>query len=351
MIRRALISVLAVSLALVHSECAFGRAKTDLVRMKNGDRITGEIKGLTRGLLTLKTEFLGTLDVEWVHVAEVQSSHLFILETADGERHFGSISKGEETEGVISLSDADRAERRSIPLLTIVRLDQLENTFVDRLQGILSAGLNYTRASDVVQYSLGAGMTYRSRRRSLSLEANSNLTSQRSEEVDATSQRHSLRFGYRELLQDHWFWTGLGEVSQNKDLGIALRTLAGGGGGRSLIQTHRSLLSALGGVVVSREDVAGSDDVVESYECLAGLDYQLFDVDSPETDIAMTLMLWPSLTESGRVRADVQARLRRELIKDFFLELSFYHSYDSKPPSAEAEKNDWGFVTSAGYRF
>jgi Protein of unknown function, DUF481 len=349
-IRRGLISILALTLALLPAECAFGRAKSDLVRMTNGDRITGEIKGLTRGLLTMKTEFLGTLDVEWVHVAEVESSHLFILETADGKRHFGTITTS-ETEGVIMLADVDRVEQRAISLLTIVRLDQLENTFFDRLQGTLSAGLNYTRASDVLQYSLGAGVTYRSRRRSLSLEANSNLTSKRSEEVDATSQRHSLRFGYRELLQDRWFWTGLGEVSQNKDLGVALRTLAGGGGGRSLVQTHRSLLSVLGGIVVSREDVAGSNSVVESYEGLAGVDYQLFDVDSPETDFAMTLMLWPSLTEAGRVRADVQARLRRELIKDFFLELSFYNSYDSKPPSSEAAKNDWGFVTSAGYRF
>ena len=36
--------------------------------------------------------------------------------------------------------------------------------------------------------------------------------------------------------------------------------------------------------------------------------------------------------------------LRRELVKDFYLDLSFYHAYDNRPP-------DIGLTTSLGYSF
>ena len=43
--------------------------------------------------------------------------------------------------------------------------------------------------------------------------------------------------------------------------------------------------------------------------------------------------------------------LRREIISDFYLDLSFYQTYDSDPPDAEAESTDYGVITSLGYSF
>ena len=55
------ILVLAVPLCTTLLEA---RDKTDVVRLKNGDRITGEIKELERGKLTVKTDSMGTLSIE-----------------------------------------------------------------------------------------------------------------------------------------------------------------------------------------------------------------------------------------------------------------------------------------------
>jgi len=62
-------------------------------------------------------------------------------------------------------------------------------------------------------------------------------------------------------------------------------------------------------------------------------------------------VLFPSLTESGRYRTDSSVSLRREIVSDFFLDLSFYYTYDSDPPDALAETSDYGVVTSLGYSF
>ena len=43
--------------------------------------------------------------------------------------------------------------------------------------------------------------------------------------------------------------------------------------------------------------------------------------------------------------------MRREIVTDFYLDLSFYQSYDSDPPDAAAEKTDYGVITSLGYSF
>ena len=53
---------------------AQARPKTDVVILKNGDRITGEIKGLDLGILTLKTDWMGTVEIEWDNIERVKSS-------------------------------------------------------------------------------------------------------------------------------------------------------------------------------------------------------------------------------------------------------------------------------------
>jgi hypothetical protein len=78
--------------------------------------------------------------------------------------------------------------------------------------------------------------------------------------------------------------------------------------------------------------------------------YEYFTYDSPKTSLTTTLTIFPSVTDAGRIRSNIDVALRRELVKDLFVELSFYDSYDSRPPD-EGEKNDYGIVTSLGYTF
>jgi hypothetical protein len=49
-------------------------------------------------------------------------------------------------------------------------------------------------------------------------------------------------------------------------------------------------------------------------------------------------LLFPSLTDSGRYRTNLNLSLRQELVKDYYVDLSFYHSYDSEPPDASARE-------------
>ena len=52
-------------LLVLASTSALGAPKTDTVVFHNGDRLTGEVKGLDRGQLSFDTDATGTIAIEW----------------------------------------------------------------------------------------------------------------------------------------------------------------------------------------------------------------------------------------------------------------------------------------------
>ena len=75
--------------------------KTDVIILKNGDRITGEIKKLEAGLLEYKTDTMGTLNIEWRFISEVISNTSHTVELADGARVLGALQKPAESQHVL----------------------------------------------------------------------------------------------------------------------------------------------------------------------------------------------------------------------------------------------------------
>ena len=65
--------ILTPSLALAASLLAMPAiaAKTDVIVLVNGDRITGEVKNLSYGQLKFKTDHMGTVYIEWDKIASV----------------------------------------------------------------------------------------------------------------------------------------------------------------------------------------------------------------------------------------------------------------------------------------
>ena len=69
-----------VVLALVACVSPARAAKTDVVVMRNGDTLTGEVDVLERGRLRFKTDDMGTLDIEWDKVRHVTAGATFEIE-------------------------------------------------------------------------------------------------------------------------------------------------------------------------------------------------------------------------------------------------------------------------------
>ena len=65
---------------LLSSIPLLAREKTDVIIMKNGDHLTGEIKGLSGGVLYFNLDYiLGTSSVQWSKVDHIESRLLFLV--------------------------------------------------------------------------------------------------------------------------------------------------------------------------------------------------------------------------------------------------------------------------------
>lgn len=324
---------------------ADAREKTDVIEMRNGDRVTGEIIKLEYGLLELETDDMGTLQIEWAAIKGIRSEYSFDVERIGGGRVYGLLSSTPDGEGIVVGADSEATQ---IEKLQIARIAQLEPTFWSRIDGSFSVGINYAKSTDVFLQSAQFNATYRGEKiaATLSASANSSKTPE-----EGTLDRDSLAFTYRWLRPDKNFWAGLATLERNEELGIDARLQVGGGFGRYLHQTPSSELSAFAGAAATREKVVGQAEDEESAEGIIGVSWRIFKLQTPKTSLSSQLVLYPSITESGRYRGHSDATLRHEIVTDFFLDLSFYYDYDNEPPGETTATDDYGVTTSLGYSF
>ena len=136
----------------------------------------------------------------------------------------------------------------------------------------------------------------------------------------------------------------------NESLGLELRSQAGVAVGPRLVNSNHAQLAVAGGVVVN--DEWGVD--VESTRNIEGFfvfTSSYFTYDRPKTNFDLTLQYYPSMSNPGRHRLQLDLGVKREIFKDFYVSLNLYDTYDNKPPNPAANTNDIGVVTSIGWSY
>jgi hypothetical protein len=339
------IIILTLTLASIVGSPAFARDKNDVIWLSNGDRVTGEIKQLEHGKLRLSTDSMGEVRVEWDDVVRVESDYEFQFERSDGRRITGAIDKTSD-QREITLTN----EEQTITFAhgKVVRISQIEDSFWERLQGSMTFGYSFTKASDVAQGNLGFRATHRTEIRSFSLDGSTITTN---DQVNESTQRSDLSFNMTRFRKNRWFSAYLLNFESNDELGLNLRTSIGAGLGRYLIQSNTSELALAGGLLGTAETLEGDVSSQENIEGLLGLNYSRYIYDDPSVDLSVGLSVFPSITESGRTRAQFDVNLRWELIADLFWDMSYYNTFDSDPPSGTESTSDYGVVTSLGWSF
>ena len=320
-------------------------AETDVVIFVNGDRLTGEVKSLERGKLRFKTAATDTISIEWDDVAHLTSNQNIQVETEGGDRYLGRLVADSEARQIAVKTATSLA---TLGTQQIVFMNPIEEKGIERFDGDITAGFNFAKASEVKQAQLGLELEARTETRLFGLDVSS--VSSDSADNDS-SQRHSLALTYTRLRPGRWFTGAIVGLERNDELGLDLRTSVGAGGGRYLRQTNSTTLSLTGGLQLSRENVAGAQEDEDTVEAFATLTWDWFRYDTPELDFSTNLQIIPNLTDTGRVRAELDVSMKWEMIEDLFWKLEFYDSFDSDPVVPGAEENDYGVITSLGWEF
>ena len=318
-------------------------ADTDVVVLRNGDRMHGEIKGMQYGRLQFSTTTMSTVYVEWDKVAGLVSPSFFEFELMDGARYYGSLEPadagalGVAFEGQITALDAAR----------VVRIRLIKSSFWDRLDGSISLGASYTKSSGIGQGSVNVSVGTRRPAFELRTDFSTTVTVQ----PDQPDQSRTVgSVSYLKMMRNRWFVPGTGRLERNTDLGLDLRSSVGGGIGRYFVQTNQSVLGAAAGLVLNRENPVDGDSTT-NVEAFFGATYEFFTYDTPKTDIDTRFLIYPSLTVSGRYRTEFNLTLSREIVKDFTVGATAYDSYDNKPPAGSSSTHDFGISLNIGWTF
>jgi Protein of unknown function, DUF481 len=329
-----------------HGACR-AAPKTDVVVLTNGDRLTGEVKEMQQGQLRFGTDAAGTISIEWEYVASLQSDQMLQIELASGLRYLGQ-ARPATTDGNLHVELENKSDRQKLPLVQIVRIFPIDQGgIIARLDGYVTAGYDYTKANDLQQFTFTGGLTHRNERRLLEFDGSTTSISQDEQE---DTNRFDITGTSRLFLRNRRFWQAVAGFERNDELGLELRSAIGGAYGLYAVQSTRQELALFAGLAVTREDFATRKSI-ESLEGVLGVGYSLFRFNPLEANVDASLVVLPSLTESGRVRSEAKLRSRYEIISDLFFEISLYGSYDSDAVIQTDSKSDYGVTTSLGYSF
>jgi putative salt-induced outer membrane protein YdiY len=318
--------------------------KADRLTLVNGDEFTGEIKKLEFGKLTFSTDHMGTLSIKWDKIIGLISSAYYEVELFDGTIYFGALGDASLRWRMTIITDSSSFE---IYRFYVVRILPIKGRFLARVDGAVSVGFSYTKASDIFQINTAANATYHSR----TIEAESNFSSIITSQLDtSTTERYDFDLLARRVFEDRWFALGEIGAQSNSALGLNLRLMLNGGLGRKVIQDNSEWLMTGGGLAINREWTGNWSEITNNLEVLGAIRFSKFRYDTPELNLTAGTALFVNLTDFGRVRMEMDADVTWEIISDLFLKLTFYDSFDNEPPSGAA-KNDYGIVFSFEYKF
>jgi len=335
---------IAVLACLLVAAAAKAAPKTDVIELTNGDRMTGEIKALIQGQLTLDTDTMSTVYIKWDKIRALRTNQYLQIEDINGTRHFGTAP--EERLGHIAVL-SDKGQQQDLPLKEIVQIYPIERgQLLDRLSGNFSLGYNYTKSSDVGTLNFGGQLQSRTDVRQWLLDGSANLTAQ----TGPNSTQYDFSGSYTHFLARRRYYVGRLKFEANSELGLDLRTSVAGGIGYYLKQDQRQEWAIVGALAANDEQYAG-DPTRNSLDLILGTSYDFYRFEPLNTDFNFSFALIPSLTESGRIRSDANLYLRWEIVNDFYFQVSMYANYDSDPGTEANSQYDYGTTTSIGYNF
>jgi hypothetical protein len=348
---RALVVIL--SFALLLSLPLLAREKTDVLVMKNGDRLTGEIKGLDEGVLYVSFDYiLGTSSVQWSKVAHLESKQLFIVKTTDGSVYSGTLSTA-ETEDLrpVKIEVIESAQKQTvIPRTEIVKMGETSDKFWERFNGDINSGIIYSKGNNNTQYSLGAEVDYLRERWSANTSLNSTLSASSGASSAATRNQLNLE-GMRLLRWNNWFYAGIGSFLQSSEQDIRLQSNLGAGIGRYLKNTNHASIALIGGVAWQSTNYKQTIDPISTQNVAAALiaaQVKLFRFNKTNLDVTATA--FPALSEPGRIYFNTNVTYYIKITSDLSWNISFYGNWDNQPP-ANFSGSDYGSSSGLSYTF
>jgi hypothetical protein len=336
-------SFLLFPLILVASGTAWARPKNDALTMNNGDHITCEIMRLEKGYLYVRLDYgEGTVSLDWSRVSRVDSPQQFVFTDENGRRYTGTLQKiavkAEQSEGHVA---------QKVNSAEVIEIERSDVGFWSNQHGSIDFGLNFAKQSNRTQYSLNAANTYNREK----WFVGGNLTSSLATGGGSDLRNNLVLKGGYQLRSPRNLIIGYNEFLQSNEQNLDLRTTIGGGLGHFFRYTNAARILGVAGFVLDSERYSSGPRTAQtgnSLEAMIGAQMNFFSFKT--MNILGTAQFYPSVTDAGRVRLDVNASSRLRIARELYWNVGYYLNYDSRPPS-NTPQTDYGLSAGLGWTY
>lgn len=320
------------------------KASSDTLILKNNDIIIGEIKVMNKGILQIETDYSKEdFKVEWKGLKYVSSTKTYIINLSSGALLNGSLSKG-KIPNKCNIINTETNAVMQVNLTEIVRIKPVDESFWDRLDAGFDVGIKLAKAQSLEQLNINANLGYTAKR----WYATSTYKHMQSRQDESDPiRRIDTDLSYVHLLPRDYFIPLSITTLSNTEQDIKLRVISKAGYGKYILHSIKKYWGVAGGLSFNHERYINTSEPVKSLELFVGSDLNFYDIG--DFSIQSKVTVFPSLTESKRIRTDFSLDTKYDLPLDFYIKLSFVYNYDNKPKNG-APKDDYVLQTSFGWK-
>jgi len=314
----------------------------DEVSLTSGNRMTGTLRELSRGVLSFSVAGAGRIDIDWNNVETLRSEQRLDIELVSGTRLLGTIAS--PSTGMLEIREASGGTQ-TVPMQDVVRMTRVRATLTERTTGSADIGIDFLTANSELDLTFNIDAQNRTKNFLTSAYLSSIL---RRRNGEVAQRRDRFHIDTRRFLADRWFVLGQFEVEDDRELDLDLRVMLGAALGRTLHQSQRQIFALYAGLDYIFEEYRQITDSDDSGEAFGTLEWDWFEFDGKvELDVRATTY---RRLDEDRWRIAFDSSIRRYVIRDFYLALNLYESYDSRPPP-DRKHSDFGVSLTFGSSF
>lgn len=312
----------------------------DVVVMRNGDRITGEINQIWGSDVSIEPAYSDEFDIDLVEVAYIESDREFDLTLADGREVRAQLRGAGDDATQIVVYDG---ETHNVAVTELSQVQEIDEYFdweshID-WNSTVSQG---NTESEIVRLSADATVTVGDHRHIATLV----IADEEAAGVK-TKDQDWLSYTYNWLFSDRWFLGAGASYETDPIRQLEHRRILGAGLGRDIWDFPDRTMNFEFGLGSLDESLGGVQETNTTAYWKFRLDY---DVSGTDLEVYHHHEINSYVSGRDNVFAKSSTGLRYEISDLLYLTMSYNADYESDPaPGTEEEDSTW--VIGAGFEF
>jgi hypothetical protein len=225
----------------------------------------------------------------------------------------------------------------------IVSLRKIDDGFWKHFKGSFDFGYVDTKTNNSKQFNFAGALNYSSERWIHRAQYNQLATTQDDAE---DIERVDCFIETKRYLKRKWFLSSNLSFLSNTSQEIEGRFAPNISAGNYLIRNNKLYFLTGAGLTYNIENYTDSDDNKQSTEMSILTQFSMFNFKN--IDLYFSATGYPSLSEKGRFRSDLNFKIKYDMPYDFYFKTEIQVNYDNQPV-ALAVKTDYVFSTGIGW--